>query len=197
MESFEERIQKYVQTFPPAVSGSGGQKVLWDCALKLIVGFDLTAEQAAAFLLAYWNERCEPPWTPKEILRTCESVWKKAPVERGTLLERGERSQAVKALPPVEYLTIITYYDVYEWKRKVSRRGKKEYISSRITVERVVFSFFSKTIQNLQISIPEILEKTPDPIPLKDFWEMLKGIKDGTLKPINSTVASVEVYKKS
>lgn len=93
----ESRIEKYVQTFPPAVSGSGGQKVLWNCAVKLIVGFDLTEEQAAGFLLAGWNERCDPPWTEKEILHTCENAYKKAPAERGTLLERGERSQAVKA----------------------------------------------------------------------------------------------------
>ena len=97
MSNLENRIIEYVQCFDPAVSGCGGQKALWDCALKLIVGFDLTAEQAAAFLLAGWNDRCDPPWSEKEILRTCENAWKKAPAKRGTLLERGERSQAVKA----------------------------------------------------------------------------------------------------
>lgn len=97
MSNLENRIIEYVKTFDPAVSGCGGQKVLWDCALKLIVGFDLTAEQAAGFLLAGWNDRCDPPWSKEEILRTCENAWKKAPAKRGTLLENGERSQAVKA----------------------------------------------------------------------------------------------------
>ncbi len=97
MSNLENRIIEYVQCFDPAVSGCRGQKVLWKCALKLIVGFDLTAEQAAGFLLAYWNDRCDPPWSKEEILRTCENAWKKAPAKRGTLLERGERSQAVKA----------------------------------------------------------------------------------------------------
>ena len=97
MSNLENRIIEYVQRFDPAVSGCGGQKVLWNCALKLIVGFDLTAEQATGFLLAGWNDRCDPPWSKEEILRTCENAWKKAPAKRGTLLERGERSQAVKA----------------------------------------------------------------------------------------------------
>lgn len=83
--------------FDPAVSRCGGQGVIWDSALKLITGFDLTPEQAAGFLLAYWNDRCDPPWTEKEILHTCENAYKKAPAERGTLLKRGERSQVVKA----------------------------------------------------------------------------------------------------
>ncbi len=95
--NIENRIENYIQTLPPAVSGSGGQKVLWWVALKVNVGINLTAEQAAAFLLAGWNERCDPPWSKEEILRTCENAWKKAPAERGTALERGERSQAVKA----------------------------------------------------------------------------------------------------
>lgn len=95
--SIENRIENYIQTLPPAISGSGGQGVLWLVALKVIVKFNLTAEQAARFLLAYWNERCDPPWSKEEILRTCENAWKKAPAERGTALERGERSQAVKA----------------------------------------------------------------------------------------------------
>lgn len=95
--NIENRIVKYVQTFPPAISGSGGQKVLWDCTLKLIVGFNLTAEQAAGFLLHYWNDRCDPPWSEKEILRACENAYKNGPAERGTLINPGENLQAVKA----------------------------------------------------------------------------------------------------
>ena len=101
----ENRIKDYVQKLPPAVAGSGGQGVIWDSALKLITGFDLTAEQAAAFLLAGWNDRCEPPWTPEEILRTCENAWKKAPAKRGTLLERGKRSRRGKA--PAAVLSLV------------------------------------------------------------------------------------------
>lgn len=97
MSNLENRIIEYVQCFDPAVSGCGGQKALWDCALKVIVGFDLTPEQAAGFLLEYWNDRCDPPWSEKEILHTCENAYKKAPAKRGTSLKPGESSQAVKA----------------------------------------------------------------------------------------------------
>ena len=95
--NIENQIIHFVQTFNPAVNHQHGQGVIWDSAVKLITGFDLTAEQAAGFLLEYWNDRCDPPWSEKEILHTCENAYKKAPAKRGTSLKPGESSQAVKA----------------------------------------------------------------------------------------------------
>ena len=96
---FNERVQKYIESFPPAVQGEGGQTALFNAALKLTVGFDLTAEQVTGFLWDYYNPRCVPPWNDgntADFIHQCEAAWRKAPAERGKLLESGERSRPVK-----------------------------------------------------------------------------------------------------
>lgn len=51
---------------PPAISGKGGHNATFDVAVAVVHGFDLTEEQALPILRKY-NERCEPPWTEKEL----------------------------------------------------------------------------------------------------------------------------------
>ncbi|MFZ5828805.1 MAG: hypothetical protein ACOY3P_01890, partial [Planctomycetota bacterium] len=61
-----ERAARYLDTIPPAVSGQGGHNVTFHAACSLVLGFQLSPEDAYP-LLAAWNERCQPPWSEREL----------------------------------------------------------------------------------------------------------------------------------
>jgi len=58
--------RKYVAKMPAAVSGQGGHDRTYAVVCKLVIGFDLTIEQAMPILRKY-NERCMPPWSEAEL----------------------------------------------------------------------------------------------------------------------------------
>jgi hypothetical protein len=62
-----ERIERYIDACPPAISGSGGHDATFRIACILVQGFDLSPDDAFTFLVRY-NERCEPPWTEHELV---------------------------------------------------------------------------------------------------------------------------------
>lgn len=62
------RIEKYLETIEPAVSGQNGDNKTYATALKLVGGFGLTPDEAYPFLVS-WNQRCEPPWTEERLRR--------------------------------------------------------------------------------------------------------------------------------
>jgi hypothetical protein len=60
------RIAAYLSRIPCAVSGNGGHsQTLW-AATSLVNGWGLSIEEAKPYLQSY-NQRCEPPWTDKEL----------------------------------------------------------------------------------------------------------------------------------
>jgi hypothetical protein len=61
-----ERISKYLERCPPAVSGSFGHKQTFRVALALVRGFTLSQEAALPFLRQY-NQRCQPAWSEHEL----------------------------------------------------------------------------------------------------------------------------------
>lgn len=61
-----ERARKYVERMDPAISGSGGHQATWRVAQVLVRGFALPRAQARQLLLAY-NQRCQPPWSARDI----------------------------------------------------------------------------------------------------------------------------------
>ena len=74
------------------------------------------------------------------------------------------------------------YLEIYEWKPNVQ-------------IEVIRFEVSGLAVQTVVLPVEEILQKTPDPIPLEDFRQFLQEIQDGTLKPIISNLQSVEVFK--
>lgn len=79
-----ERAARYLAEIPPAISGQGGHNQTFRAACVLVVGFNLSVDDALP-LLAEWNTRCQPPWTEKELLHKLESA-DKQPGERGEML---------------------------------------------------------------------------------------------------------------
>jgi hypothetical protein len=62
-----ERARRYLASVPPAISGQHGDVLTFRVCCRLTRGFALDDEQALA-VLSEWNTRCEPPWTPSELL---------------------------------------------------------------------------------------------------------------------------------
>ena len=61
-----ERIERYVDRCPGAVSNEHGHTATFLVAVALVRGFDLSPETALQFLRRY-NQRCQPPWNEEEL----------------------------------------------------------------------------------------------------------------------------------
>jgi hypothetical protein len=86
--TFRERIERYVDAMPPAVSGEHGHTATFLVAIALVHGFDLSPDVALQFLRRY-NERCQPPWNERELrhkLVTADEVSPRNGKARGYLL---------------------------------------------------------------------------------------------------------------
>jgi hypothetical protein len=64
--TLDTRICAYVGAMPAAISGSGGHVATLKVANALVLGFGLSIDDAWPYLSQY-NERCEPPWSPREL----------------------------------------------------------------------------------------------------------------------------------
>jgi hypothetical protein len=83
-EEVKRWARLYLDKVPPAVSGQGGHNQTFRAACVLVQGFSLSPEDAMP-LLKEWNERCQPPWTEKELRHKLQGA-EKQPGERGYLL---------------------------------------------------------------------------------------------------------------
>lgn len=87
------RARAYLEKVDPAISGQGGHNTTFRAACALILGFDLSPEEAYP-LLAEYNERCEPPWSERELVHKLATAAKQ-PGQRGILL--GEEVDPMEA----------------------------------------------------------------------------------------------------
>jgi KaiC/GvpD/RAD55 family RecA-like ATPase len=87
----EERLRRaraYLREIPSAVTGQGGHQQTWEAALAAVRGFDLPPPDAFQ-VLAEYNQRCQPPWSERELHHKLESAARDGRREPGYLLERG------------------------------------------------------------------------------------------------------------
>jgi hypothetical protein len=64
--TLDDRIRAYVEACPSAVSGEHGSHRTFAVTCALVWGFGLDKNRALEFLQLY-NERCQPPWTDKDL----------------------------------------------------------------------------------------------------------------------------------
>ena len=91
--TLDERIGRYLDKCPPAVSGQGGHDTAFRVAVALAWGFGLEPEAAYPYFERY-NATCAPPWTAGEIRHKLSDAAKmehKKP--RGHLLAGGGNRQ--------------------------------------------------------------------------------------------------------
>lgn len=100
MESLIDRARKYVAKMPPAISGQNGHGATYHVACVLVQGFGLTMTQAMPLLKEY-NERCEPPWSDRELLHKLDGAEKAFNGDRG----RGYLAKGMKFTPGPNYRT--------------------------------------------------------------------------------------------
>ena len=62
-----ERAKRYLTSVPPAIAGQHGDVHTFRICCRLVRGFALDDDQAL-HVLSDWNARCEPPWSPAELL---------------------------------------------------------------------------------------------------------------------------------
>lgn len=79
------RARAYIAKIPGAVSGNGGHDATYGAALALCRGFALD-HVAAMELLREYNQRCDPPWTEKELEHKAASAAASDKVSSGYLL---------------------------------------------------------------------------------------------------------------
>lgn len=63
-----ERAMRYLTSVPPAIAGQHGDVHTFRVCCRLVRGFALDEDQALHVLLSEWNARCDPPWSPAELL---------------------------------------------------------------------------------------------------------------------------------
>lgn len=78
------RARSYLATVEGAVEYQGGDNATFRAACVLVLGFDLTPEQAMP-LLCEWNRTCQPPWDESWLWRKVSEA-DRQPGERGHLL---------------------------------------------------------------------------------------------------------------
>lgn len=86
-----DQAQRYLNSIPPAISGSGGHNQTFSVAMALVEGFALSTAEAQSLMTEY-SQRCDPPWTEREIQHKLEDAERKAdPAKRGKLIRKGVR----------------------------------------------------------------------------------------------------------
>lgn len=94
-----ERARAYVSKMPAAVSGQNGHVATFHVACVLVQGFGLTPSQAMPLLEEY-NERCEPPWTERELEHKLDGADKAFARQQKS---RGYLAKGLKFIPSTEY----------------------------------------------------------------------------------------------
>ena len=113
-----DRAIAYIAAFPPAISGENGHNQTFALTSKLIHGFELDGSVATELLVKYYNPKCQPEWTLKEIERKVSEVQKTQPdMPSGHLLnstakKTGTSSRPKKktTVPKVDYLKNVDAY---------------------------------------------------------------------------------------
>jgi hypothetical protein len=68
-----ERARAFLAAIPGAISGAGGHNQTFAVACALVHGFALPEHEALTLLLEY-NQRCQPPWSERELQHKIKSA---------------------------------------------------------------------------------------------------------------------------
>lgn len=68
-----ERICRYLAACPPSISGQNGSGQTFAIACALANGFDLNEADVIRYLTLY-SDRCQPPWSEREIAHKAQSA---------------------------------------------------------------------------------------------------------------------------
>ena len=69
------RAQRFLLAVEPAVAGQHGDLRTFRICCRVVRGFDLSDYEAMS-VLSEWNERCQPPWSERELLLKIQNARK-------------------------------------------------------------------------------------------------------------------------
>jgi len=95
-----DRARKYIAKMPIAISGQGGHSSTYHVTCVLTIGFGLDRGDTLA-ILREWNERCEPPWSERELEHKVDDALKESGW-RGYLLGYGKRPNNVPTMSAID-----------------------------------------------------------------------------------------------
>ncbi len=87
---------------PPSIQGSGGRDAAFNVAAALVVGFNLSDEDAYR-IIEEWNAGCQPRWSERELRSKLESARRDCKRPLGYLLGEVERQTFPE--PPARFHT--------------------------------------------------------------------------------------------
>ena len=87
-----ERARRYLAQVDPAISGQHGHDATFIVASKLVRGFGLDAETAYAQLVNEWNDRCQPPWSERQLRRKVAEAERASRMTLGFLRDAERRA---------------------------------------------------------------------------------------------------------
>lgn len=135
-----DRARAYVAKMPAAISGAGGHDATFAVARKLVQDFELGEADAWALLCEY-NQRCEPPWSDRELRHKLDDATRARvanPVQdrpRPMLHTHGSAALAAVPVPPASAPEA-------DWRQRLlysdSRTGKPKLVSACENVVRVL-----------------------------------------------------------
>lgn len=86
-----ERARRYLERIPGAVSGDNGHTQTFNAVAAVMFGFDLDPDATYDLIVSAYNDRCDPPWSERELRHKVQSVAKTCSRERGYLLNADRR----------------------------------------------------------------------------------------------------------
>jgi hypothetical protein len=81
-----ECARRYVARMPPAISRQGGHQATWAVAQVVFRGFSLSEADGRPIMEEY-NQRCQPPWSEKELDHKIRQAIEKSRLPDGYLLK--------------------------------------------------------------------------------------------------------------
>jgi predicted P-loop ATPase len=124
-----ERARKYLEKVPAAISGDNGHDRTWWAAMNVVRGFALGEVEAFGVLWDY-NQRCDPPWSEKELRHKIRSAIDQAKMPWGKLLDN-------RPPPPPPRNVNPKTGEVEDWRNMLLRDGRgnvKSNLANAITI---------------------------------------------------------------
>lgn len=130
------RARAYLRKIPGAVSGQSGHTATFNATAHVMIGFDLSADDALRLIQDEYNPRCSPEWSERELEHKIHSVAAQCKRERGYLLNERPKivsTQHAAAYAPeapaeldVDWTTQLLY--------KADRSARRAYYNTAVFV---------------------------------------------------------------
>jgi hypothetical protein len=86
-----DRARKYLAKLPAAIQGDNGSTATFNAVACVMFGFDLDPDTTYSIIASDYNQRCDPPWSERELHHKIRSVAERCERERGYLLNADRR----------------------------------------------------------------------------------------------------------